>query len=153
MREKRKLATHARLNQIVKFHKNPLVDLLYKERLRRILDLMGFGTQKKSILVDIGCGKGYFTRVLSSLSMAIGIDIRKGAITAAKESSRKPHFIIADICFLPFRKHSIDAVVCASVLEHIKDLDSAAKQMKDVLKKHGLLLAGYPIETKLFKII
>lgn len=120
--------------------------------------MINFGADKKSIVLDLGCDKGYFSRTLSLQSITIGLDVNKRAIVEAQVQGRVNklkglHFIVADIPSLPFRSHSIDVVVCASVLEHIQDLDGVAKQMKDVLKKDGILVVGYPIETKFFKLI
>ncbi len=152
------MADREGFHQFHKFHKNPLIDLLYNERLRRILDMLNLGANKTSIVLDIGCGKGYFSRVLSLQSMTIGLDVSKRAIVEAQVQERvnksdRGHLIVADICSLPFRSHSIDAVVCASVLEHIANLEGATRQIKDVLREDGILVAGYPIETRFFKLI
>jgi len=114
--------------------------------------------RQKSIVLDLGCGKGYFTRILSLQSTTIGLDVNKGAVIEAKveggvEKLNQLHLIVADLLSLPFRSHSIDVVVCASVLEHIRDLDSALKQINDILKEDGIFVVGYPIETKFFKLI
>jgi ubiquinone/menaquinone biosynthesis C-methylase UbiE len=120
--------------------------------------MMNFEADKKSIVLDLGCGEGYFARVLSLQSITIALDVDKRAIVKAQVQAGenkldKLHFIVADVSSLPFRSHSINVVVCASVLEHIQDLDGVAKQIRDVLKEDGIFVSGYPIETKFFKLV
>jgi ubiquinone/menaquinone biosynthesis C-methylase UbiE len=62
-------------------------------------------------------------------------------------------FIRSDITHLPFKKNSIDLVVCVSVLEHLNDLEGAIKEIENSMRKDGTLIAGYPIETSLFKAL
>jgi 2-polyprenyl-3-methyl-5-hydroxy-6-metoxy-1,4-benzoquinol methylase len=62
-------------------------------------------------------------------------------------------FVCSDITHLPFRKDSIDLVVCASVLEHVNDLERVIKEINDLMSKNAILIAGYPIETGLFNAL
>ena len=150
----------ARFYHFTKQHKNPLINFFYNERLRRILSMINFEAKKNPsarIVFDLGCGKGYFSRVLSLRFTTVGLDIargaRKGFKVRVQERLEKLDFILADISFLPFRRHSADIVVCASVLEHFQNLDSLIKKIKDVLKRGGIFIAGYPVETRFFKSI
>jgi len=107
-------------------------------------------------MLDVGCGRGYFSARLSLQSTTIGLDIVKQPLAKAQKtygSSNQLFFVLADISSMPFRSHSIDVVVCASVLEHIQNLGGAIKQIKDVIKNDGMLIVGYPIETKFFKFM
>jgi ubiquinone/menaquinone biosynthesis C-methylase UbiE len=101
----------------------------------------------------MGCSNGVFTDVLSSMVPTVGLDLDKNAIAKAKISAKHIDFICADLRFLPFRKASADIVVCSSVLEFIENLEEAVKQIEFVLKKGGVLVAGYPIETKFLKTV
>lgn len=93
------------------------------------------------------------TRVLATITYTAGIDLDKNAVVWAKRNAKHIDFICADICHLPFRNNSADVVVCASVLEYIEKTENAIKQIKFILKKDGILLVGYPIETKLLKAV
>ena len=118
----------------------------------RLLNLIDFPTTEKYI-VDIGCSSGTLTRVLSLKAPTVGLDVDKTTLVWLKKYSRNIELICADICHLPFRNDSVDIAVLSSVLEHAEDLEEAARQMRFVLKKDGMLVAGYPIETKLVKAI
>jgi len=138
------------------FTKNPLINTLYNERLRLILTILDLNALRKSVIVDFGCGKGYFSRVLSPQSLTtIGLDVERQALVKANSANKssKLHFVLADMYYLPFRSRSIDVAVCASVLEHMRNLDGAIQEIRDVLKNDGMLLAGYPLETRLFRFV
>jgi len=52
--------------------------------------------------------------------------------------------IVADIGKLPFADNSIDAVICESVLEHVKDPLAIVSEIKRVLKPGGLVYVTAP---------
>jgi len=52
--------------------------------------------------------------------------------------------VVADVVALPFRKESFDAVLCANVLEHVKEPPSAVRDMAMVLKPGGKLYMSVP---------
>ncbi len=52
--------------------------------------------------------------------------------------------IIADIAKLPFKDNSVDAIICESVLEHVKDPYGVVKEMRRVLKPGGLVYVTVP---------
>lgn len=55
----------------------------------------------------------------------------------------KPH-IGGDIQRLPFKKESIDVILCSAVLEHIPEPHEAVNEMYRVLKCGGSLLGYVP---------
>jgi SAM-dependent methyltransferase len=104
--------------------------------------------------LDIGCGSGCLSGVLSLEFGTIGLDAdRKEMNLEVQRKFKKLNFILADMRFLPFKPHSIDIIVCISVLEHCKDLEDRIKKIKNALKKNGIFIAGYPVETKFFKSV
>jgi len=120
--------------------------------------MIGSLLDTKTTVLDLGCGTGYFSRYLSSKAITIGVDVDKrslieGQILFGKLKSNSISFVCADLCHLPFRSGSADVVVCASVLEHIEDLDGATKGIKYVLKKDKILVTGYPLETAFLKAL
>ena len=142
---------------------NFAVSFLFNDRLRRVIQMIDFSSDRKCIGLDIGCGGGYLTQYLANRlnGIVIGIDVSRYDLCRAKIRARlracyeKPtratvELICSDITHLPFKKDSVDLVVAASVLEHINDLEGAIKEIKDSMRKNGILIAGYPIETSLF---
>ena len=146
---------------------NSIINYLFNDRLRRLAKMIDSHRRKKYVGLDIGCGTGYFTQYLAQKfsGITVGIDVSKKDLSRAKirtrlntgsEKStnyRDPEFVQSTITHMPFREASIDLVFCASVLEHIKDLDVALKEVKFSMKNKANLIAGYPIEGRLFMFL
>ena len=52
--------------------------------------------------------------------------------------------IVADITKLPFKDNSVDAVVCESVLEHVKNPGIIIQEIKRILKPDGIVYLSVP---------
>ncbi len=52
--------------------------------------------------------------------------------------------IVGDIHAMPIPDESIDAIICSSVLEHVKDPTTAVKEMHRILKKGGKIFVYVP---------
>jgi len=52
--------------------------------------------------------------------------------------------IVADITKLPFKDNSVDAIICESVLEHVKNPWIVIQEMKRTLKPDGLVYLSVP---------
>ena len=76
-------------------------------------------------VLDLGCGSGWLTIFMSKYGFDVtGIDIAKPAIelgkTWAGEDNANVNFLIGDLLNLPFKESTFDAVICNSVLEHLR---------------------------------
>jgi SAM-dependent methyltransferase len=145
--------------QFAQFHRNPILNLLLNYRLICLVNLANVTQNEDHIGLDIGCQTGYLSKYFTDhmTGTFIGMDLSRIDLSRAKLFARlrgrsKADFelVLADINFLPFKKESIHLIVCASVLEHIKNIKDAIKQLRNVIKKDGYLIAGYPLETQLF---
>lgn len=93
-------------------------------------------------IADIGCGDGDFLRNIVDLKKfkrVIGTDLSKIRLknTIKKQDLKnKIEAKKADILKLPFKKQEIDIVCCLEVLEHIKNLKKAAKELKRITNKY-----------------
>jgi len=164
-----------RLSGFFEFHKfhmrarapKSVINFLFNDRLRRVVKMVDFPSDRKYVGLDLGCETGYLTQYLAQRlnGTMIGIDVSRYDLLRAKINARlgaryeKPaargtvELICCDITHLPFKKDSIDFVVCVSVLEHLNDLEGAIKEIKNLMRKSGSLIAGYPIETNFFKLL
>lgn len=96
----------------------------------------------KKKIIDIGCGAGHQTAFLG----ATGIDHDPQALKIAKKHFPKTKFILGDITQkLPFKKNSVDALVCSNVLEHLtnKGREKFFAEAKKILKKDGVFILSY----------
>ncbi len=126
--------------------------------------MVDISSEKKYVGLDAGCSKGYFTQFLTERlsGLVVGIDVCKDDLSRAKfrtglcEIAKKSsiigtaEFVQASLNNLPFKEGSIDFVFSASVVEHIKDLDGALREIKSSLKKESSIIIGYPVEASLF---
>lgn len=87
-----------------------------------------------SSLLDIGCGEGIVLSRIEAKGKIVGVDISKKALQIAKNIFPDAKYIVADITDLPFSDKSFDISLCLEVLEHVEDLNKAAKEIKRVSK-------------------
>jgi len=133
------------------FQTNPFLRHFFIKRLKEIIKLIP-DRQYQSIL-DVGTGVGFFLPTLSLLGeKVIALDntsiVEAVKYMLAKRDISNVEVCRADIKEIPFDSESFDLIIATSVLEHVKDLDSAFIELKRVLKKDGTLIIGYPIENK-----
>lgn len=102
-----------------------------------------------SSIADIGCGDGDFLKKvieLKKFKRIIGTDLSKIRLANTLKIQGLKNKIEAkkaDILKLPFKKQEIDIVCCLEVLEHIKNLKIAAKELKRVTNKY--LVVSVPL--------
>ena len=64
-----------------------------------------------SIVVDAGCGEGYYTKAFSSkASSCFGLDLSKEAIIHASKQDKNSLYFVASLFEMPFESESVDVV-------------------------------------------
>lgn len=97
-------------------------------------------------ILDIGCGEGYYTSVMSdSADQVVGLDIAKSAVQIAAKRYPAVTWLVASGAKLPFESHSLDVVT--SFFSPLP-LD----EMIRVLKAHSHVLMVTPAPSHLFSI-
>lgn len=80
-------------------------------------------------ILDIGCGLGYFSHLLSQRGATVwGTDIDTACITFAT-SNFGSNFVIGRAESLPFKADTFDKILCSEVLEHIEDDEKALSEI------------------------
>jgi ubiquinone/menaquinone biosynthesis C-methylase UbiE len=103
--------------------------------------LSGIQLVEHSLVLDVGCGTGNNTLLLSAASQAhvIGLDLSMGMLeTAAKKSPSVP-LIQAPANALPFKDTRFDFVFMTEVIHHLPDPRRAIIDICRVLKQDGAL--------------
>ena len=100
-------------------------------------------------ILDVGCGRGFYTRAIAALypqAAVVGVDYSRDYLTAAAEHTRgmAVQFARADARSLPFASGEFDAIVCSEVLEHIVEDGAVLIELNRVLRDDGLLLISVP---------
>lgn len=107
-------------------------------------------------VLDIGCGEGRHTCGAAAIKdvMAIGADINFKDVCKARDKLAlheslgqirgRWQVLVSDIHCLPYPDGAFDAVVCAEVLEHLSDHESAISEIIRVLKPGKHLAVSVP---------
>lgn len=101
-------------------------------------------------IVDLGCGTGFFTRIIAEQVNAdvTGIDINEnlldGAVKIADEQNLEIKYETGNITDIKYPDNTFDVVMCDIMLECFKDISVPLKEMKRVCKTGGIVAAIEP---------
>jgi SAM-dependent methyltransferase len=103
-------------------------------------------------ILDVGCGSGTAEVRLGQLGISqmrlFGVDLIPDRVVQAVASARahnvRVRFASADACALPFRTNAFDSVFCIAVMQHIRDLSAAVRELARVTKQGGRILVIEP---------
>ena len=116
---------------------NPLLALEERHLTGILPDLAG------SNVLDLGCGTGRWLARLSArgANSVVGIDLSPAMLSVARgRAGVDDRLVLADGLHLPFHASAFDFVLSSFALNHIKDLQSAAKELARAMKLLGRLL-------------
>ncbi|WP_105103673.1 23S rRNA (guanine(745)-N(1))-methyltransferase [Microbulbifer pacificus] len=104
----------------------------------QLLPIAGSGAP---VLLDLGCGEGYYTRMLAEggwpFGNIFGVDIAKAGIRLAAKKQPQAHFAVASSFHLPVADGSVDALLRVFA-------PGPAEELVRVLKPGGVLLDVSP---------
>lgn len=127
---------------VIEHFKRRLQEGEYVEREMKLLP-----KNLKGKLLEVGCGTG-FTYYSEKVEM-YGIDITPEMVKLLKKSYPKAHAILGNVKMLPFKKEIFDVLTSNMLLHHLvgsnpqeckRNIKAAMREMKYVLKSHGILL-------------
>jgi O-antigen biosynthesis protein len=114
----------------------------------KMLNFIGEATTGKGETVaDFGCATGYFSALLKQYGYSVvGVEINPDAAKVAEEFCEK--VIVADLDIVSvkeiFPTETFDVVTFGDVLEHLRDPWRVLKEVKDILKPNGFVVASIP---------
>lgn len=130
-----KLMVQARRDFLEKGYYSPLRDALY-ERVHN------------GIILDAGCGEGYYTSGISDKltdSEIYGIDISKTAVDMASKRRKNITFATASVFHIPIADNSCDSLITIFS-------PYCSEEFQRVLKKDGIMIMAIPSEMHLWEL-
>lgn len=125
-------------------------------RIRDNLFLEMMRPKNTDVILDLGCGLGHFTDLLTrnsstgySIGATIGIDIDETCINFCRENL-KGIYIEGNVLDIPFVNETFDKILCTEVIEHIQNTHEILGEANRVLKKGGVLVASVPCSEGMF---
>ena len=111
--------------------------------LRKQLNFIGSGKR----VLEFGCATGYFSQLLRRARCeVVGIEINPNAAKVASEFCEQ--VIVADLDYVSIlevlRNQSFDVAVFGDVLEHLRDPWTLLREVKNILKPSGYVVASIP---------
>lgn len=103
-------------------------------------------------ILDVGCGTGTAEVHLARLRLTqvelVAVDLVtervKEALIAARSHNIRAEFATADACALPFAAATFDSAFCVAVLQHIRDVGAAVRELARVTRPGGRIVAVEP---------
>lgn len=115
------------------------------EHMHRYLYASLFVKDKK--ILDIACGEGYGSHMLSTNAANVtGVDIDNKVIAYAQNKYKSPkiRFKQGSVTAMPIEDNSMDVIVCFETIEHVTQQDLVIRECRRVLKEDGLLIMSTP---------
>ncbi len=116
----------------------------------RLCELAGQYAGEKPVLLDAGCGEGYYTTGLCAVAAAkngctVGIDLSKAAVRKAAKRCTRAEIAVASVYHLPLAEKTVDLLIdCFSPL--------ANEEFRRVLKPGGSFLYVVPGPQHLWEL-
>lgn len=114
---------------------------LWKTRRKNIRRFLNYLSKKKSPLriLDIGCGNGFFTHMMSQNNAVIGVDVNltelKQAATVFKEAPIKWYYL--DILNEIIPESSFDIITFCASFQYFNNPKEVLDRCKSLLAEHG----------------
>lgn len=106
---------------------------------REVLRLLG---RTRGPVLDLGCGTGELSRMISENARVIGVDQSPRVLEAARALCPSGEFRLGEISHLPLRNEETDAVVASMVLHHLPEPLQGLREANRVLARGGRLVVA-----------
>lgn len=113
--------------------------------------LKKIGTYNFGLVLDLGCGYGAVTEVISKKFKTISVDIEHDRVKIAKMRSDSI-VICADGVHVPFKDNMFDLIILNDILEHLNYTNQfkICNEANRVIKKDGKVMVTVPNRLQLF---
>ena len=100
---------------------------VYEYYVNKKLHLIKNWFNKKSVLLDVGCGTGVYTTSLAmECNTIVGLDaspemVERGLSKAKRLRLNNINFVVGDVAYFPFRDKVFDMIFSVNLFHHIAD--------------------------------
>lgn len=91
--------------------------------------------------LEVGVGSSPVVNINGNI---IYSDLSHLALTTIKHTYGNGLYVVADVCFLPFKSDIFSCLICSEVLEHVENDSEALSEMARVMKPSGSLVITFP---------
>ncbi|HIH43704.1 MAG TPA: class I SAM-dependent methyltransferase [Candidatus Methanoperedenaceae archaeon] len=98
----------------------------------------------QGILLDAGCGEGYFLHYAERYFQTHGIDLSEYGIRETCSRATRSALHIGGITHMGYKDSIFDVVTSFDVLEHLDNPESAIRECRRILKRDGILVIREP---------
>lgn len=99
-------------------------------------------------VLDIACGEGYGSAVLSRLAKrVVGVDVDAATVAEANRryaAGSRLAYVVGEAGAIPFGDASFDVVVSMETIEHLQKPERLIEEVRRVLRPGGLLILSSP---------
>ena len=110
---------------------------------REIEDALGRRIRDGEVILDVGCGTGWYAaglrRAFAEAVDVIGADLSTGMLAQARAAGAWP-LVQSDAERLPLRSGSVDVIVSRGVLHHLPAVEAALREWRRVLRPNGAVV-------------
>lgn len=127
---------------VPEFHNHSLTYAEHITRYQSALPLV-----KGKVVLDIACGSGYGTQLLSLHAKKVyGVDVDGTSVQYATQNYGAPNieYRVGNGESIPLDDNSVDVVTTFETIEHIPDYKKFIREIKRVLKPNGIALVSTP---------
>ena len=122
------------------------------KRLKIIFDDLLRGNLKNKLLLDAGCGTGWFSREAKKRgAIVVSLDLGIALLNQVKRKCETIK-VVGDTLQFPFREGSFDIVISTEVIEHTVDPKKAVLEIFRVIKPGGTVVLTTPNRFWYFSI-
>ncbi|RXJ70376.1 malonyl-[acyl-carrier protein] O-methyltransferase BioC [Veronia nyctiphanis] len=109
---------------------------------------------RESVVLDLGCGTGFFTEKLSEkANTVIALDLSEAMLEKAKaRCGGSVQYLSADAECLPLQSESVDIVFSSLAVQWCDDLADVFSEIKRVLKPGGIAVVSTLLDGSLYEL-
>ena len=114
----------------------------YRNQSRK--EIIQFLPQEISMILEIGCGEGSFSKNIKCSGEKWGIEPDSKAANVAKNVFDKVFMGTFDIVKSDLPKNYFDLVICNDVIEHMEDHEKFLKEIREYMTEDAALVGSIP---------